>query len=500
MRAQPVTISDETVDGLFSIGWAGSAVALGNGYALISADRIETGPFGFFDQAKVIGLRNPSDAVVPLTGAAAGDLRWCDEPTNSILARTRLVWSGSTFLMAKECPGTTQLFTISTAGAVTARSSFGGGTDVELASNGAGFLAVFEATNGAGNLDVRARRLSGTGALVGDAITVAGGFGNQFDPAVGASGSTYLVGWTFNGDGTDHSVRTVGAGGALGTSRVLWGDPLDVSDLSIVGGGGGSFFTAWTEAFGNTDVFGLKVAANGTPANANPTDIGVGPADQSDPLLTRGSGATAFVTWFEGPNDSGDIDLTRKLDSDGRSVRRHQPVDPLPVRPELLRRGGGQRAVPRHVAGVADRGQPEPLRAALRPERHAPRGDHHAVHRPRRPVLPDRGVERIEVARRLDRQPLGHQGRVRHVRVRLRRSGIRGGLRHLGPGQPAAVALGGVERHAVRRGLERPPQRQPGHLRRPGQLRRRRARRERHRGRHRGRASSGRRRWPAAAG
>ena len=69
-------------------------------------------------------------------------------------------WNGSIFLLAKECPDRIEFFTISTAGAVTLTDTFttSNASDLELASAGGGLLAVYEATNSAGNLDVRAQR------------------------------------------------------------------------------------------------------------------------------------------------------------------------------------------------------------------------------------------------------------------------------------------------------------------------------------------------------
>ena len=60
--AAPVTISNETASSGSSLVWSTAAVSLGNGFALIAADKTLTGPFGFFEEAKTIDLRNPANA------------------------------------------------------------------------------------------------------------------------------------------------------------------------------------------------------------------------------------------------------------------------------------------------------------------------------------------------------------------------------------------------------------------------------------------------------
>ena len=134
--AAPVTISNETASSGSSLDWSTAAVSLGNGFALIAADKTLTGPFGFFEEAKSIDLRNPANARVPLSGVSLSNLTWCGDPQFLDLSRTSLAWNGTTFLLAKDCRDTTQLFTVSTGGVVTARGSLAGATDVALASAG----------------------------------------------------------------------------------------------------------------------------------------------------------------------------------------------------------------------------------------------------------------------------------------------------------------------------------------------------------------------------
>lgn len=81
--AAPVTISNETASSGSSLVWSTAAVSLGNGFALIAADKTLTGPFGFFEEAKTIDLRNPANARVPLSGVSLSNLTWCGDRSSS---------------------------------------------------------------------------------------------------------------------------------------------------------------------------------------------------------------------------------------------------------------------------------------------------------------------------------------------------------------------------------------------------------------------------------
>ena len=326
---------------------------------------------------------------------------------------------------------------------MTARGTLPGATDVSLASAGGGFLAAYETTNGAGNLDVRARRLSSTGVPVGTAVTVAGGAGDQFDPVAAGSGSAYLVAWRFTGNGPDLGLRTIQSGGALGTSRVL-ASAGEQFQPSLAGGGAGSWFAAWSEVVGDdTDVVGSKVLPSGAPVSSSGNTLVGGPGDQSAAQVTRAAGNTAFFTWFEG---TAGIDLTRKLDADGfpfgptiRSTR-----SPFAQACFDVAAGDGQYLVTWQESRVVG--------TNLYAQRYLPNGTPTGARitlstAPRGPVLPDRGVERDHLVGRLDRWPIGHQGRVRRARLGRRCGHPDRRVPDLGRPEPAAVPVGRMERH-----------------------------------------------------
>jgi hypothetical protein len=331
-RAKPVILVNVAVsDPETSTEWDAVDAALGNGFVLTSAQSHDCDPNGCGPRDDVFTLRDPSDAPVPLSGDSSSMSELCD-PSQVIRARGyALSWNGSTFLVAKECADRLELFTVTTAGVVTLSDTFttSNAFDVALASASGGFLVAYQATNSAGNVDVRVRLLNSAGALVGGAVTIAGGAGDQVDPTAAGSGSAYLVAWETAGNGRDIGARTIQSNGTLGSAHVLTNQIGDQFAPTVAGGGNGSWFAAWTSDLGVQDVIGTKVLPNGAPVTAAGAVLAGGQSDQRSPLLASGPAGTAFLTWFTPGTESTDIDLTRKLDVDGvpfgtttRSTRR----------------------------------------------------------------------------------------------------------------------------------------------------------------------------------
>ena len=234
---QPAAVASPDTTSSEDATWGPSAAALGNGYALLAATESTSGPHGDFSSEEAVDLRSPTNQEVALSGPAVNDVQFCEfgeSPTAAV------AWNGTQFLLSEHCGTTATLYTVTTGGVVTQRSTLTSVNDVALSRSGSGFLATYVVT-GTGS-DVQGQRLDANGVKVGSVLAIAGGAGNQRSPAAAPSGTTNLVVWATDGsggNGTDLAARTVSSTGALGAVHALAATGGEQVDPTVTGSTGG---------------------------------------------------------------------------------------------------------------------------------------------------------------------------------------------------------------------------------------------------------------------
>jgi hypothetical protein len=234
-------------------------------------------------------------------------------------------WNGTTFVVAAACTDAIRLYRATTAGQLTAAGSVPvAAGEVELSSAGGTSLLVYDrAVSGAGK-DVVGQRLTAAGAPTGAPLTIAGGAGDQADPAVAASGGTHLVVW--ERPGLDVAAREVSPAGALGAVTTVVDAAQDQRDPDVAGIASGAWQVVWRDLRDGDEpngAWGARVSATGTVAPADGRRLDGQRPDLSGPFVTGVAGGTSAVVV--------DHAYGRLLDTSGapgaRRILSRQPIE-----------------------------------------------------------------------------------------------------------------------------------------------------------------------------
>jgi hypothetical protein len=141
--------------------------------------------------------------------------------------------------------------------------------------------------------------VNGAGTVLDPAgVTVSTGSGGPAT-VVASSGTSFLVVWA-TASGLQYA-RVSAAGAVLGSDLPLTSTP---GYAPAVAWTGTSFLVAWVEVVnGNTDIFGARVAEDGTVLDSPPLHFAASAPQRypGSPTVTRG-GANAFVAWLDSSN------------------------------------------------------------------------------------------------------------------------------------------------------------------------------------------------------
>ena len=251
------------------------------------------------------GLLRPDGRPVVLRGGPRYGLGTCGDDPYAV-ATVAVTSTGSSFLVVAACPNTTNVYRVTTGGAVTRAATLPVASAIALSSTADGALLVFSQQVRFDVTEVRAQRLRTAGTPVGAPLDLDRGHGDLHDVATASSNSSHLVAWTMGlagGGPPDLLARTVGPAGALGPTRLLADGPGSPGQPALVGGADGSWFAAWTDAGsnGDTDIRGTKVSAGGTVGDEDGRAlVGTDTSNDQNPLLARGRDGTASLVWLRG--------------------------------------------------------------------------------------------------------------------------------------------------------------------------------------------------------
>ncbi|MBV9920715.1 MAG: hypothetical protein JOY78_07685 [Pseudonocardia sp.] len=214
-----------------------------------------------------------------------------------------IAFNGTSYLVVFERSGESPNFDdviaarVNRAGTVLDRFTVAGANAFEdqptVASDGSGFLVAWRLSTASFNV-VRARRVSGNGALLGTGpIALAPATTDQDSPGAAFAGGRYLVVWTERraeprGLDVFGSLLT-SAGAAVGTKGfTVSAAPGDQDEPAVAGSA--NFLVAWTDRRSSTDsdVNGGRIQPDGTRLDGDGAALAAGPADEEEPAVSAG--------------------------------------------------------------------------------------------------------------------------------------------------------------------------------------------------------------------
>jgi hypothetical protein len=192
-----------------------------------------------------------------------------------------------------------------------------------VASDGEGYLVVWEDLNGATGSDLFAARITGVDGMeaavsVGPLIAAPG---DQLAPAVASGGDGYLVAWEDMRSGLHAAIHVAHVGADLLPSpadgRVVQNGGFH-KFRPVAAASAQGFLVAWEDARnGNLDIYGIRLDSAGAPLDAQPFAISNAPSEQTN--LTLASNGRDFLAAWEDYrlNGTADIYAARVRGSDG---------------------------------------------------------------------------------------------------------------------------------------------------------------------------------------
>ncbi|MFZ5468932.1 MAG: putative Ig domain-containing protein [Myxococcota bacterium] len=187
-------------------------------------------------------------------------------------------------------------------------------TGVAVASDGAGYLLVWEDDRN-GTQDIMGARVDSEGNLLdATGFSINTGVGAQYDPSVVFGGGSYLVAYVNQGVTLDIVAQRVDPAGTLKDTSpfVIAGGATDQSEPAVAFGGN-QFLVVWREGSVG-DIYGARVTPDGTVTDtaALPIAVVTG-SEQSQPAVAASPEGFQVVWYDERRASSGDVFGARVL-------------------------------------------------------------------------------------------------------------------------------------------------------------------------------------------
>ena len=172
------------------------------------------------------------------------------------------------------------------------------------ASNGDGFLVVWQDFRSAASADIYGARLSGTGAVLDSTgLVISQGVNSELNPAVAANSTGYLVVWQDKRRGSSYDIfgARVTTGGAINDPAGLAistaaGDQINPA----VSGNGSDFLVVWQDfrSGSSFDIYGAVVTGVGVVNHPNGMVISTAGREQFNPVVAS-YGADYLAVWTD---------------------------------------------------------------------------------------------------------------------------------------------------------------------------------------------------------
>jgi hypothetical protein len=185
-------------------------------------------------------------------------------------------------------------------------------TDPSVAWNGSSYLVAWSDGRAVGSKNIFSTRVLADGTVVSkNGVSITTAVDDQLYPSVRASGSTWLVVWqdAQSGAGTDiYGARVASTGSRIGAPFAISTAERDQRRPSVAAGTSG-WFVVWGDRrpvadddtvtpSNDSDIYGSRVATDGTVANPGGIAISTAAHDQANPSIAW-NGSLFLVVWSD---------------------------------------------------------------------------------------------------------------------------------------------------------------------------------------------------------
>ncbi|WP_224241656.1 Ig-like domain-containing protein [Hyalangium gracile] len=185
-----------------------------------------------------------------------------------------------------------------------------------VAFDGMNYLVVWEEKTGFNGLtNLNGLRVSPAGTPLGSPLLVSSATGNQLAPALAFDGTNFLAVWQDEraGQGDIYGARISSAGTLLDSTGIAISTTPQLQANPTVEFNGTSYLVVWEDyrnASTGTDLFGARVALNGTVLDSAGLPLFALASNQTQPALTR-QGTQYLLAWQDLRSGSNDVYAAR---------------------------------------------------------------------------------------------------------------------------------------------------------------------------------------------
>ncbi|HSA32286.1 MAG TPA: DUF4215 domain-containing protein [bacterium] len=184
--------------------------------------------------------------------------------------------------------------------------------NVDVASDGTNWFVVWQDYRTGGSFDIYGARVNGAGSVLdGSGILISNANWDQDYPAVAFDGTNYLVVWadyrTGNWDIYGGRVKTDGTVLEATATNIMISNASNTQEWPDVAFNGTNYLVVWHDVrTGSWDIYGGRVATNGTVLDGTGVAISAAGNNQNYPVVAS-DGTNYFVVWLDYRSGGSDI-------------------------------------------------------------------------------------------------------------------------------------------------------------------------------------------------
>ncbi|UCF80506.1 MAG: hypothetical protein JSV08_08350 [Acidobacteriota bacterium] len=170
-----------------------------------------------------------------------------------------------------------------------------------VASNGTNYFVAWEDSR-SGSWDIYGARVASNGTVLDPAgIAVSTAASNQYNPSVASNGTDYFIAWNQYLVGYDvYGARVASNGTVLDPTGITVSTTASGQIAPSAASNGTDYFVAWQENRNGTDfdIYGARVASDGTVLDSSGIALSTAADDQERPSVAS-NGTDYFVAWAD---------------------------------------------------------------------------------------------------------------------------------------------------------------------------------------------------------
>ncbi|HNT27906.1 MAG TPA: hypothetical protein PKH10_06990, partial [bacterium] len=190
-----------------------------------------------------------------------------------------------------------------------------------VASDGTDFMVVWHDYRSGSTYDIYGARVTAAGVVSDPSGIVVSNVANQqIYPAIDHDGTNYLVVWMDLRSGGSYDIygaRVASGGTVLDTTGIMISNAANSQEVPALAFNGTNYLVLWHDSrSGGLDIYGARVATNGTVLDAAGFTISAAANSQMYPAVAS-DGSGYFVAWMDVRNGSNYDIYGARIDTDG---------------------------------------------------------------------------------------------------------------------------------------------------------------------------------------